>query len=314
MNKNLKIGFFGTPEIASYCLEKIIQNFTVVFAVTQEDKPQGRSKTPVKPPVKQIAEQNGITVLQPHSIKDESFISSLAAYGADLFVIVAYGKIIPSSIITMPRLQTINLHPSLLPKYRGAAPVESSLRDGAASSGITVQYINERLDAGDIICQTKFDIPENYTAEDMYAMILPRGAELLVQAINGLDDGTLKPVPQNENDATYCGKFSKETAEINWNSPSSSIHNQIRAFNPKPIAWTMFRSSVLRVWESVLPDDCDIRPSAGEFAVYRKKRLIAGTSDGIIELLVVQPEGKKVMTADAFINGYKPAAGERFCN
>jgi methionyl-tRNA formyltransferase len=313
MNKNLKIGFFGTPEIAAYCLKKLIENFTVVFAITQEDKPQGRSKSPVKSPVKVAAEQVGIPVLQPAKIKDESFISSLQLYTADIFVIVAYGRIIPASIFNMPRLKTINLHPSLLPKYRGAAPVESSLRDGAKESGITVQYINERLDAGDIVCQTQFDIPEHYTAEDMYHMILPIGADLLVSAVNELSNGSIKIVPQNENDATYCGKFSKESAEINWNLSAISVHNQIRAFNPKPVAWTVFRSSTLRVWKSTIPADCELRPAPGEFAVYLKKRMIAGTSDGIIELLIVQPEGKKVMTADAFINGYKPAAGERFC-
>jgi methionyl-tRNA formyltransferase len=312
MRKELKIGFFGTPEIASFCLERLISDFTVVFAVTQENKPQGRSKTPVPPPVKTVAERAGIPVLQPSSIKDDSFRTELSRFGADIFVVVAYGRIIPSAVFSMPRFRTINLHPSLLPLYRGAAPVESSLLDGAEESGITVQYINEKLDSGDIICQTKFDIPADYTAEDMYRMILPAGADLLVSAVNGLCDGSLQPYAQDESRATYCGKFSKETAAINWNGSALSVHNQIRAFNPKPVAWTLFRSSVIRIWKSTIPADFSAVLSPGECAVFMKKRLIAGTADGVIEILSLQPEGKKVMPADAFINGYKPSAGERF--
>jgi methionyl-tRNA formyltransferase len=308
----VKIGFFGTPEIAAYCLKHCAGQFDIAFAVTQEDKPQGRSSKPVPSSVKCAALELSIPVLQPASLKDPEFIHQLSSYNADIFVVVAYGRILPRILFDLPRLKTINLHPSLLPKYRGAAPVESAIRAGETVTGITVQYINEKLDAGDIVLQETLAVDESSTSGDLYETILPHGAELLIRAIKGLVDNSIIPVPQKEEDASYCGKFTKDGAKIDWFQKSAAIHNHIRAYNPKPVAWTIFRGAHIRIWKSCIYHDDAPSLAPGELLVIDKKRLITGTADFPVEIISVQPETKKVMDIPSFINGYKPSKGECF--
>jgi methionyl-tRNA formyltransferase len=219
-------------------------------------------------------------------------------------VVVAYGRIIPRSIFEIPGLKTINLHPSLLPKYRGAAPVESAILSGESISGITVQYINERLDAGDILLQENIEITPNMTAGDLFDSVLPLGAEMLDRAITGLAAGTIHPIPQNENDATYCRKFSREEAQIDWSFPREKIHNLVRAYNPKPVAWSVFRGSSIKIHKTSIPTESLPSLRSGEFAVFQK-RLLAGTGTDPIEILEIQPEGKKIMNGSSFSNGYR---------
>jgi len=309
----MKIGFFGTPEIASYCLEHLIKHYEIAFVVTSPDKPKGRGKHLLPTPVKEKALEYGIVCFQPTTLKDEQLAETLRQFNCDIFVVVAYGKLIPRSIFSIPPLQTINLHPSLLPKYRGAAPVEWALYNGEQQTGVTVQRINEELDAGDIVLQSTVTIAPNETAQDVYEKILPLGADMLVRAIEGLHDGTITPVPQDHSQATYCGKITSETARINWDIPSIHIHNMVRAFNPKPVAWTTFRGKIIKIWKTLLSDSsCNNSTARPGTVVVQAKRLFVCTFDGTIEVMSLQPETKKPMDASAFINGYRLQHGDAF--
>ncbi len=309
----MKIGFFGTPEIAAYCLGELLNEFEVTFVVTGEDKERGRHLKVQDGPVKALAAEKGIPVYQPARLRDPEFIQAIAKHDADLYVVVAYGKIIPAEVFSRPRLKTINLHPSLLPKYRGAAPVQWALINGENETGITVQTINERLDAGDVLLQTRIPLDESMCAEDLYRIVLPEGARLLRETVRGLSAGAITPVAQNEDEATFCPKIDRDTAHIEWQLPAVRIHNLVRGLNPKPVAWTTFRGKNMKIWKTApCPDIADPRPGPGELAVFQKKRLLAGTGDGVLEILQIQPETKKIMDGLSFINGYRLAAGEKF--
>ena len=308
----MKIGFFGTPEIGAYCLESLVREHDIVFAVSQEDKPQGRSLRLVRSPVSSVAERLGIPVFTPGTLKDEALPATLAEFRADIFVVVAYGKIIPSNIFNIPEHGSINLHPSLLPHLRGAAPVESAILEGASESGITIQRITERLDAGDILAQESLLIDPDMTAGDLYEQVLPRGADLMMRVLSSLSSGTCVSRKQNESEATYCGKITKENARIDWGRSVTEIHNMIRAYNPKPVAWTSFRGSSLRILKSKMFNDEEMKLAPGEIAVFRKKRIIVGTDGVPIEILSLQPENKKVMDGLSFINGYRIMPGDSF--
>ncbi|PKL39566.1 MAG: methionyl-tRNA formyltransferase [Spirochaetae bacterium HGW-Spirochaetae-1] len=306
----MKIGFFGTPDIALYCLEELFKVHEICFVVTQPDKKTGRNQHMQICPAKHEAQCHDIPVLQPESLNDPAFFDQLNKYDAQIYVVVAYGKLIPRAVFDYPPLKTINLHPSLLPAYRGAAPLQWVLINGERETGVSVQLINERMDAGDIIRQEKVAITDDMTAADLSDAVLPLGVRLLNESIELLASGKAVSVQQKDDEATYCGKITRETARIDWTRSAVDIHNLVRGLNPKPVAWTTFRSRELKVWKTSLshgvPDTAlSLRP--GEMAVYGKKRLMAGTGKGILELVAIQPETKKTMDGLSFINGYRPA-------
>ena len=309
----MKIGFFGTPDIASYCLDYLLKKYDIAFVITTPDKPKGRSKDPVPSPVKEKAAALGIPCFQPLNLNDTAIIQTLKNFHCDIFVVVAYGKLIPGDVFLLPPLGTINLHPSLLPKYRGAAPVQWALYNGENEIGITVQLINEQLDAGDIVMQKTIPVDLHDTSADVYERIKPIGAEMLAESVDCLFKGTIAPKPQDHALATYCGKITTETAHINWELSSVQIHNMVRAFNPKPIAWTMFREKLIKIWKTDLPDNSSEKMIGQPGTlVHTSKRLFVCTSSGMIEVLLLQPETKKPMDAIAFLNGYRLQDGERF--
>ncbi len=309
----MRIGFFGTPQIAAYCLEELIRAHDVAFIVSNDDKPCGRHLKVQCCPAKEVALERGIRFYHPVSLKEKPFIDALGSEGADLFVVVAFGRIIPREVFGMPRLGTINLHPSLLPRYRGAAPVEWALINGEIETGVTVQMINERLDAGDIVVQERLPIPGHFTAEDLYEAVRPLGAGLLLKAIDELGAGTARPRPQIEAEAGYCGKIDHELAHIDWAADAAKIHNLVRGLNPRPGAWTGFRGALVKIWKTAqVAEDVPGVPAPGRLLVHHKKRLLAGTLDGWLEILSLQPETKRVMDGLSFINGYRPGAGDRF--
>jgi len=308
----MKIGFFGTPVLALECLKELNKRHDVLFAVTQEDKPAGRRQRVMFPPVKEFSLESSIPVYQPAKLRDGDFISELKKYEADIYVVVAYGKLIPSEVYNLPPLKTINLHPSLLPKYRGAAPVQWAIINGEKETGITVQLINDRLDAGDIVVQEKISIAENTTADDLNRIVAETGPLILDRAIGILSSGRSGLTVQDEDGATHCGKIDRETARIDWRLPAKRIHDLVRGLNPKPGAWTLFREKVVKIWMTRLPVDLELDLGPGMTSRVDKKRLITGTGDGIIEILELQPETKSAMDSLSFINGYRIFPGEMF--
>ena len=302
----IKIGFFGTPGIAAYNLQKLAERYDIAFVVSGDDKPAGRHLKTQCCPAKYFALEKNFKVLHPVRLRDEPFLDELRKANADIFVVVAYGRIIPPEVFTMPRLKTINLHPSLLPKLRGAAPIEWALINGERESGVTVQLINEELDAGDIILQERIAIPESMTAGEMYDAVLPIGARLLTNAIEQLHGGSARPVQQNGAEATYCGKLDRDTARIRWDNEPFQIHNLVRGLNPRPGAWCVFRGKQVKIWKTApFAGEISTAPAPGRLLPFQKKRLIAGTGGGPLEILAIQPENKKVMDGLSFINGYR---------
>lgn len=309
----MRIGFFGTPELSARVLTGLSKRHQILFAVTGEDKASGRNRLIRPCPAKEAAVSLGIPVLQPSILKDDSFITEIARHHADVYVVVAYGKLIPRAVFALPPLGTVNLHPSLLPKYRGAAPIQWALMNGEIETGITVQLINERLDAGDILLQERLAIHPDATTGDLLEIVASRGPELIDRAITSFADGTLRPYPQDESLATYCGKIDRTVSRIQWGDSSSAIHNLVRALNPKPGTHTTFRGDRIIIWKtSLVHEEMPAGACPGMVAAYRKKRLLACTGDGYIEILFLQPAGKKLLDAVSFINGYRLKEGERF--
>jgi len=309
----MKIGFFGTPDFAAFFLTRLIEKYTIAFIVTAEDKPSGRHRNVHFSPVKEIAVGEGIPLYQPSMLGDQAFIDAISSAGADLFVVVAYGKIIPSEVFTLPPLKTINLHPSLLPKYRGAAPIQWAIICGDQETGITVQLMNEKLDAGDILSQKEIPIDRDVTAGELSRIMMNRGAEFLIDTIDQMARNHITPVKQNEEEATYCDKLDKELARINWNTKAGQIHNLVRGLNPSPVAWTTFRDTTIRIWRTaIIEEEIPVSGAHGYLTAYQKKRLIVETGDGPLEILELQPETRKVMDARSFINGYRLKEGDFF--
>ncbi len=213
----------------------------------------------------------------------------------------------------MPVFKTINLHPSLLPKYRGAAPIQWSLINGEKETGITVQLINERLDAGDIIEQEKIPLDSDMTAADLYRIVEARGPDLIERVLEGFSARKSVPVKQDESKATFCRKIDRDIARIDWKAASAVIHNLVRGLNPKPVAFSSFRGEGVKIWKTSLADeDTPGRLEPGAIARHQKKRLFAGTGTGPIEILCIQPANKKAMDGLSFINGYRLVEGDRF--
>jgi methionyl-tRNA formyltransferase len=309
----MKIGFFGTPEISSCCLEDILKHHEVLFVVTAEDKPYGRNRKIRFCPTKDLALCREIDILQPSDLSDPEFIEHLKSYNADIFVVVAYGLMIPEEVFTIPPLKSINLHPSLLPKYRGAAPIQWALINGEEETGVTVQMISSRMDAGDIVVQERISLNEDMTSAGLYESVIEISGDLLNRAIVSLAEGRTVPVKQDESEASYCGKIERETAHIDWSLPSESIHNLVRGLNPKPVAWTTFRGKNMKIWTtSLLNEDTGLQLKPGQLAKFMKKKLIAGTGRGVLEITGIQPENKKLMDGHSFINGYRIGDTEEF--
>jgi methionyl-tRNA formyltransferase len=308
----MNIGFFGTPELAARVLAGLAREHRVCFAVTAEDKRAGRNRELQFCPAKSEALRLGIPVLQPLSLKEPPFLDELAAYGAEAFVVVAYGSLIPRAVFAHPRLGTLNLHPSLLPRYRGAAPIQWCLINGETETGITVQLINEKLDAGDIVVQERVPVPPDMTAGDLMEIASSTGAGLISRALGLLESGAAA-VTQDESLATYCGKIDRDTAVIDWKRQPHEIHNLVRGLNPKPVAFTGFRGEQVRIWRTApVTGEAPGAPVPGVLVRLQKKRLFVGAGGGFVEILELQPANKKVMNAGAFINGYRLAPDDRF--
>jgi len=314
---SISIGYFGSPIFSAKLLEDIIRaGIKVDFVVTNMDKPVGRKKELTATAVKQLAEKFEIPVLQSERLRlDEETQNKIISFPASLHIVFAYGSIIPEKVFLSPKFGSINLHGSLLPKFRGASPVQSFLLSGEKETGFTIQYLAKTVDSGDIIYSESWLTKEQDTTESLLAEITERGSQKIISLIQNLPDQTFPRVPQNHLEATHCKKITSEDRPINWNSSAFSIHNQIRALFPDPLAFTTFREKRVIIIRSSLEDlpEMGLGRKPGSFFVGEKKRLFCVCGDGnLIAIEQVQPEGKKPMSGFDFFNGARALPEETF--
>lgn len=293
----------GTPEFAVPSLKKLIDNnYNVCAVFTKPDKPQGRKMIITPPPVKVFAQEHGIDVYQPEKVKSEDTINLIKSLNPDIIIVVAYGKILPKQIIDMPKYGCINVHGSLLPKYRGAAPIQWSIINGDTVTGITTMYMNEGLDTGDILLQSKLYIEENETSDELKVRMSDVGADLLIKTLEELKAGNLKPIPQNSEEATFSPPLDKLNGEINWQADAQVIHNIIRGCNSWPIAHTRLRGKLFKIYKSKIST---VRSSYPGKIVSIDPLIVGCGNNTSLELIEVQIEGKKRMAASDFARGFR---------
>jgi methionyl-tRNA formyltransferase len=302
---DVKIIFMGTPEFAVPSLEILIQNkFNVVAVVTAPDKPQGRGLKLGPSPVKECALQYGLPVLQPANLKSPEFQEQLKSYGAQLQVVVAF-RMLPEAVWSMPEIGTFNLHASLLPEYRGAAPINWAIINGEKETGVTTFFLEKEIDTGSIIFQDKEPISDDDTAGSLYERLMKKGANLVLKTVKGISDRKYSSTPQPKGvQGKPAPKIFKETCEINWHQQSAQIRNFVRGLSPYPSAWTTISGKNYKIF-SVAIVSSKQNKSAGEWLTDQKTYLHFKTSDGWIAIEELQPEGKRKMTIQEFFRGNK---------
>jgi len=309
----MKVVFMGTPDFAVPSLKALIESGYIVEAVvTQPDKPKGRGYKISYPPVKEVAISNNIPVLQPEKIKNNyEFYNELKNYNPDVIVVVAYGKILPKEILELPRFGCINVHASLLPKYRGAAPINWAIINGEKQTGITIMYMEEKLDAGDIILQELVGIEEDDTAGILHDKLAFLGSKLLVKALGLMESGKAMRIPQKEEEATYAPMIDREITEIKWVKSSKEIVNLIRGLNPFPGAHTYYKDELIKIWRAASVDNADYG-KPGEIVELGRDYILVSCGKGGLKILELQREGKKKLSAGEFLRGISIKVGDFF--
>lgn len=315
------IVFFGTPEFAVPSLEALIgSRHRVAAVVSQPDRPKGRGQHLQPTPTKVVAQAHGIPVLQPAKIREEQFLDRVRALEPDLGVVVAFGRILPDALIAIPRLGMINVHASILPRYRGAAPIQRAVLAGDAETGVTIMRIETELDAGATFAMKTVPIPPDATSGDMDATLATVGAQILIPVVDAMESGTAVETPQDHSKATFAPKITKEEGPIDWNRRADAIHNRVRGLQPWPLASTTLsgRRVVVRRTRVRSPSGPgDLTPAAerrpGTVILARGDELVVACGAGTpLQILEIQPEGKRTMTAREFLAGRAVAAGDRF--
>ena len=311
----MKIVFMGTPEHAVTVLKSLREaGHQSLCVVTQPDRPAGRGQKLASPPVKEYTLKNSLPLQQPESLKgNEEFGALLRSIKPDIIIVVAYGKILPRPLLDIPRFGCLNVHASLLPKYRGAAPVQWALLKGENVTGVTVMKIDERLDTGDILLQERVGIEDKDNAETLMKKLFERGSVLLIEALKQIEEGKARYQKQNDAEATFAPAISKESAEIEWRKPAEEIHNRIRALIPWPVAHTFFREKLLKIWESEIHVPSLVSgsmPPGTIVSILKNLGFIISTGSGGLLVRRLQLEGKKVIGAYDFAIGHDVKAGE----
>lgn len=305
----MRIVFFGSAPIGFPVLAALLSSASdeVAAVITQPDRPAGRKQQLTPCPVKTYAQQRGLPVLSPEKVKD--CLPELTALNADLFVVVAYGQYIPQSVLVLPVHGAINLHPSLLPKYRGSSPIQWALANGDTETGVTILYVSEKMDAGDIILQCKVPIHPDDTSETLEPVLAEAGAALLMEAVEQIRAGTVHRQPQNDADAVEIRKLTKEDGRIDWTLPAVELRNRIRGFTPWPGCFCeMPDGQRLKILRAAVEQKSG---TPGEILEAAGPGLLVATGAGALRLLDVQPAGKKVMDGASYLRGYSPVPGLR---
>jgi len=300
----VRIIFAGTPEFAATALAALLGSPHEVCTVyTQPDRPAGRGRKLKASPVKELALQHGIPVHQPASLKDPAEQQTLRGYGADLMVVVAYGLLLPAAVLEAPRLGCINIHASLLPRWRGAAPIQRAIEAGDAQTGVTIMQMDVGLDTGDMLYTVTTPIEATDTAQTLHDRLAKLGAEALLTTLEGIEAASLTPVKQDDAMANYARKLDKAEAQIDWTRSSAEIDRLVRAFHPWPVAQTLYQGQALRIWQASPLQGTSSQPP-GTIVHADKHGIDVATGDGLLRLTQVQLAGSKAMDAAAFLNGH----------
>lgn len=303
IKKELKIVFMGTPDFSVPILEVLIKNYKVKAVVTQPDKQVGRSGKIAKPPVKRVAEENNILVIQLTNIKEQ--YQEIIDLDPDLIVTCAYGQILPVELLNYPRLGCINVHASLLPKLRGGAPIHRAIMEGHSKSGVTIMYMAPGMDDGDIISKKEVKITDTDTASTLHDKLSKLGSELLIETLPSIIEGTNERIPQNEREVTFAPIIKPIDEKLDFSKTSREIYNKIRGLNSFPGAYFMLDGKRFKVWESIIVDEYFPNSLDGEIIKIYKEGIGVKTNNGVIVLTQIQPEGKSKMNAKDYLNGIK---------
>lgn len=299
----MKIVFMGTPEFAVPCLQKIIdEGHEVLAVVTQPDKPKGRGKKLAMPPVKELALKYNIDVYQPVKAREESFVEKLKEINPELIVVVAFGQILPKSILDIPKFGCVNVHASLLPKYRGAAPLNWVIINGEEKTGVTTMYMDVGLDTGDMILKSEIILDDEITAGELHDKMMIDGANVLKETIDLIAQGKAPREKQNDDETCYSPIMDKTLGNIEWNKSAKDIHNLVRGVNPWPSAYTTYENQTMKIWKTKVVDkNSDKAP--GTILKVDKEGIEVNTGNGVIQISEIQMSGKKRMVVSEYIKG-----------
>ena len=306
----MRIVYMGTPEIAATILERLLtEPYEVVLVVTQPDRPKGRGKALACSPVKELALAHDIPVFTPEKLRLPENVEVVREAAPDMIVVAAFGQILPQSVLDIPRYGCINVHASLLPKYRGAAPIQWSIIDGEAETGITIMLMDAGLDTGDILMQTVVPIEPDETGGSLHDKLAIAGAEALVEAIPGILDGSLMPIPQGEMTTPYAKQLTKEMGRLDFAGDAAALERRIRGLSPWPGTFTYRDGALLKIWEASVADGDDTECAPGTVVAVTKQGFSVQTGSGVLFVTSVQPEGKRRMNADEYLRGYPMSEG-----
>lgn len=302
----MNVIYMGTPDFAVPALEMLAKSSHTVTAVfTQPDKPQGRKMIMTPPDVKVCAEKLGIPVYQPQSMKSKEALEIINKYNPDVIVVAAYGKLLPKSVLDAPKYGCVNIHGSLLPKYRGAAPIQQSVLNGDKITGVTTMLMDVGLDTGDILLTTETKIGENETSGELFERLAVMGGDLILETLTALENGSVTPKKQDESKATHTSKISKALCPIDFSKSAQEVHNQVRGLSPWPVATTKISGKNVKIHSTRLVNKGG---RAGE--IISVKPLVIACGENSVEVAEIQPEGKKRMSGDAFVAGYRLKIGD----
>ena len=306
----MRIIFMGTPDFAVTTLDALYQaGHEIVLVVTQPDKPKGRKGQPQFSDVKTWAVAHDLPVFQPERIRLPENVEELRKYKADVCVVAAYGQILPQSILEMPKYGCVNVHASLLPKYRGAAPIQWSILNGEKETGVTTMQMGVGLDDGDILEQAVVPIDEEETGGSLFDKLAVVGGKLCVQTLSHLEEGSITPIPQVEEESTHVGMLKKSQGNLDWSRPADELHNYVRGLNPWPSAYSFLGGKMLKIWKSSVDKSTESNALAGTILSADSDGIRVATGDGVLLLTEIQLEGKKRMDAKTFLLGHEIPSG-----
>ncbi|MBP1764760.1 MAG: Methionyl-tRNA formyltransferase [Firmicutes bacterium] len=309
--RKLRIVFMGTPDFAVPCLDRLVRDeHQIIAVVTQPDRPKGRGRHFTPSPVKEYAQEYNLPVLQPEKIKDPGFMEQLAVLQPDVIVVVAFGQFLPQRLLDLPSLGCINVHASLLPKYRGAAPIHWAIMNGETSTGVTTMYMDSGMDTGDMILKRETPISPDENTGQLHDRLSSLGAGLLAQTLELAVENKAPRTPQNSEEASYAPLLTRQIEAIDWKRSAMEIHNQVRGLNPWPGAYCLYNDRTLKIWRTHIQETVGIFAAPGCIVAVERDCLLVAAGNGTICIDEVQPQNKRRMGVGDFSTGYRVNAGE----